>query len=444
MNRNKFLKTMAVTVPAATVMPGFSGMADPGRRNPGFDMMAEPGLQEIAPKYAGQVTITDVKLMRVQIGERGHVLPLVKIETDAGVYGIGECHHDVTGLAAKDVVLNAFKPVLVKQDPLDIARLVQLMKWRVSYLGGNHGIGIHAVTGCEVALWDLAGKLLNKPLRKILGGGCYTDKVRAYLTSQPRNMLDKAVCKEWIDYINNSVQKWTACKPFRISRRPGGSELNRRLSNAELKTNIQAFSNVREAAGDDFEIIVHNHWEFGFYDALSFAKALEPIRPWWIEDPMPINYVDTWAKLTAASPVPILCGENLYTVYDFLPFIINQAVHMVEIDISMAGGLLEAKKIADLANLYYMPVATHNVMGPVATIASANCAATMLDFIGHESYDYTENSRDGHAGWQNLVVYDRDIIKDGYIQLSDKPGLGLEINKDVAQKYLVEGEKWWG
>ncbi len=422
MKRSEFI-TMAATIPAAASAPAFSNIVG-----------AEPG----------KVKITDVKFMRVQIGSRGHVLPLVKIETDAGVYGIGECHHDVTGLAAKDVVLNAMKPVLVSQDPFDIARLSQLMKWRVSYLGGNSGVAIHAVTGCEVALWDLVGKLLDKPLRKILGGGCYTDKVRAYLTSQPRNMLDKANCKEWIDYVNNSVQKWTAAKPFRISRRPGGSELNRRLTNAELKTNIQAFSNLREAAGDDFEIIVHCHWEFGFYDALSFVKALEPIRPWWIEDPMPINYVDTWAKLTAASPIPILCGENLYTAYDFLPFITNQAVHMVEIDISMAGGLLEAKRIADLANLYYIPVATHNVMGPIATIASANCASTMLDFIGHESYDYTENSRDGHANWQTLIDYDRDIIKDGYIQLSDRPGLGLDLNKDVAMKYLVEGEKWWG
>jgi L-alanine-DL-glutamate epimerase-like enolase superfamily enzyme len=422
MKRNEFLKTMAATVPAAAVLPDFSNLTQ---------------------SETGKVRITDVKFMRVQIG-RGHVLPLVKIETDAGVYGIGECHHDVTGLGAKDVVLNAFKQILVKQDPFDVARLTQMMTWRVSYLGGNGGIGLHAVTGCEIALWDLVGKLLGMPLRKILGGGCYTDRVRAYLTSQPRNMLDLAVCKEWIDYVNGSVQKWTAAKPFRISRRPGGSELNRRLTNAELKTNIRAFSNLREAAGEDFEIIVHCHWEFGFYDALSFAKALEPIRPWWIEDPMPINYVDTWAKLTAASPIQISTGENLYTLYDFLPFIVNQAVHMVEIDISMAGGLLEAKKIAELANAYYMPVATHNVMGPIATIASANCAATMLDFIGHESYDYKKDSRDGHGGWETLVVYDREIIKDGYIQLSDKPGLGLDLNKEVAMKYLVEGEVWWG
>jgi len=422
MKRDEFIKTMAATVPVAAVLPNFSNLTQ---------------------SETGKVRITDVKFMRVQIG-RGHVLPLVKIETDAGVYGIGECHHDVTGLGAKDVVLNAFRQILVKQDPFDIARLTQMMKWRVSYLGGSGGIGIHAVTGCEIALWDLVGKLLNMPLRKILGGGCYTDRVRAYLTSQPRNMLDPAVCKEWIDYIHGSVQKWTAAKPFRISERPGGSELNRRLTQAELKTNIRAYTNLREAAGDDFEIIVHCHWEFGFYDALNFAKALEPIRPWWIEDPMPIDYVDTWAKLTAASPVQISTGENLYTLYDFLPFITNQAVHMVEIDISMAGGLLEAKKIAELANTYYMPVATHNVMGPIATVASANCAATMLDFIGHESYDYKQDSRDGHGGWESLVVYDREIIENGYIQLSDKPGLGLDLNKEVAMKYLVEGEKWWG
>ena len=422
MKRSEFLSTMA-TMPAAASMPNLSA---------------------ISSSNAGQVKITDVKCMLVQINGRGHVMPLVKIETDAGVYGIGECHHDVTGIGAKDVVLNAFRQILIGQDPFDIEMLTTRIRWRVSYLGGNGGIGIHAVTGCEVALWDLVGKLLNMPLRKILGGGCYTDKVRAYLTSQPRNMLDKSVCREWIDYVNNSVQKWTAAKPFRISRRPGGEALSRRLSHTELKTNIEAFSNLREAAGDDFEIVVHCHWEFNFPDALSFARALEPIRPWWLEDPMPINYVDTWAKLTAASPVPILCGENLYTAHDFLPFIINQAVHIIEIDISMAGGLLEAKRIADLAQLYYMPVATHNVMGPIATIASANCASTILDFIGHESYDYSEDSRDGHAGWGSLIEYDLDIIKDGHIQLSNKPGLGLDLNKDVAMKSLVEGEKWWG
>jgi L-alanine-DL-glutamate epimerase-like enolase superfamily enzyme len=114
---------------------------------------------------------------------------------------------------------------------------------------------------------------------------------------------------------------------------------------------------------------------------------------------------------------------------------------MVEIDISMTGGLLESKKIATLANTYNMPVATHNVMGPIATIASANCAATMLDFIGHETMDFKSGPG---AGEDTLIEYDREIIQDGYIQLSDKPGLGLDLNKEVDVKYLLEGEKWWG
>ncbi len=418
MQRRTFLRALGAAIPAS---------------------MSAPYLNVLSAQERGRVKITDVKVMRIRM--KSHAMPLVKIETDAGVYGIAECHHDVTGLGAKDVVLNAFRQMLIGQDPFDIERLTSQMMFRVSYLSGNGGIATHAVTGVETALWDLTGKLLGMPVRKILSGGAYTNRVRAYWTSQPRNMLDPASCKEWADYIKQSVQKWTAAKPFRWSRRPGGEALNRQLSNAELKNNVQGFSNIRQAVGDDFEIIVHCHWEFNFPSALALVRAMEPIRPWWIEDPMPIEYVDTWAKLAAASPVPILCGENLYTRHDFLPFITNQAVHMIEIDISMTGGLLEAKKIADLASLYYMPAATHNVMGPIATIASANCAATMQDFAGHETFDFKQGNR---AGETDLILYDREIIQDGYIQLSDRPGLGLDLNKDFAMKYLMEGETWWG
>lgn len=420
MFRRDFLKTVARAIPVSAVVPCFSKLAAQERR---------------------KVKITDVKVMRLKMSRGGHEMPLVKIETDAGVHGIGECHHDITGLGAKDTVLNAFRQMLIGQDPFDIDKLATQMAWRVSYLGGYHGAGMHAVTGCEVALWDLTGKLLGLPVRKILAGGSFTDKVRAYWTMQPRNMLDPASCKEWVNYIKGSVQKWTAAKCFRISSRPGGSELNRRLTLEELDKNVQGFTNIREAAGPYFEIAVHCHWEFDYIDALRLARAMEKIRPWWIEDPMPPNYSDAWVKLTAASPSPILTGENLYTRRDFLPFITNQAVHIIEIDISQAGGLLEAKRIADLAYVYNIPVATHNVMGPVATIASANAAAAMQDFLGHESFDFKNGSRAGEA---DVIVYDREIIQDGYIQLSDKPGLGLEINKDVAMKHLMEGETWWG
>lgn len=418
MYRRSFLKLLGAAIPA-------SGSA--------------PLLGVLSAQERGRVKITDVKVMRIRMN--GHAMPLVKVETDAGVYGIGECHHDITGLGAKDAVLNAFRQMLIGQDPFDIDRLTTQMMWRVSYLGGNHGIAVHGVTGVEIALWDLAGKLLGMPVRKILSGGAFTDKVRAYWTGSPRNYLDPASCREWADYMKNSVQKWTAAKVDHRSRRPGGSPLNRRLTNQDLDQIVQGFTNVREAVGPYFEIAVHCHWEFDFSDALRLARGVEKIRPWWLEDPMPPNYVDTWVKLTAASPVPILCGENLYTRSDFLPFIANQGVHIIEIDISQAGGLLEAKRIADLARIFNIPVATHNVMGPIATIASANCAAAINDFMGHETFDFKNGRR---AGEGDLIVYDREIIQDGHIQLSDKPGLGLDLNKEFASKYLMEGETWWG
>jgi L-alanine-DL-glutamate epimerase-like enolase superfamily enzyme len=117
---------------------------------------------------------------------KNHAMPLVKIETDVGVQGIAACHHDVTGLGAKDVVLNTFRPMLICQDPFDIERLTRQMMFRISYLSGNRGIAVHAVTGVETALWDLTGKLLGMPVRKILAGGAYTNQVRAYWTSNPR------------------------------------------------------------------------------------------------------------------------------------------------------------------------------------------------------------------------------------------------------------------
>jgi len=420
MNRRQFFKRAAAALPMAAVAPTFCRLAAQERK---------------------RVKITDVKVMRIK--NRQHVQPLVKIETDAGVYGIGECHHDVTGLGAKDAVLNAFKQILVGQDPFDIDMLTQRMMWRVSYLGGGHGAGVHGVTGCEVALWDLTGKLLGLPVRKILSGGAFTNKVRAYHTTGPRNMLDPNECKTWAKYITqDSVQKWSAAKVDIIRRdRPGGQELNRRMSNAELDINVQAFTNLREAMGPNFEIAVHCHWEFDWMDALRLARGMEKIRPWWLEDPMPFNYSESWVKLTAASPIPILTGENLYGRADFRTFIVNNAIHIAEIDISQAGGLLEAKRIADLAYVYNIPIATHNVMGPVATIASAQAAAAMQDFIGHETFDFKQGMR---AGDGDIIVYDREIVQDGYIQLNDKPGLGLELNKDVVTKFLQEGETWWG
>lgn len=417
MQRRLFLRQLAKTIPIATLLPHFPLMAD---------------------SWSERVKITDVKCLRAQLGLR--VSPLVKIETNQGVIGIGECHHDETGFGAKDIIENALKPILLGQDPFDLEKLLFKMGTRTSYYGGNHGIATHAITGVEMALWDIIGKITGQPVHKILGGGSHVNQVRAYLNSGPKDRMDKDSCSEYAETLKS--QKYTAVK-INVHRDQKWFEIdNRRISNVEVDQNERGYANIREALGNEIDIVVHCHWEFDFDSALRLCRAVAPMRPWWIEDPLPIAYNEQWVKLTEQSPAPILCGENLYTRDDFRPFIVNQGAHMIEIDVSMAGGLLEAKKIADLAELYYMPVATHNVAGTIATVASAHLAASVREFLGHEMFPLMEGGKGLH-GDPEILGYDRPLVTDGHIQLSDKPGFGIELNESLLKNYLAEGEKMW-
>ena len=421
MNRRRFLRNVALGAPAATFLPY-------------LDLMAAP--------LTGKVKITDVQCILTRIGMR--VSPLVKITTDSGLVGIGECHHDENGHGAKDIVLNVCKRILMGQDPLNLEYLVFKMSTRTSYYGGNHGVATHAITGVEFAMWDLIGKITGQPVHRILGGGAHVSEVRAYASSRPRNMLSKESCAEFAERMKS--QGWTACKSD-LTRDQRWNRLdNRRLSNREVDINAQGYANMREALGPDFDIAVHCHWEFDFDSALRLARAVAPIRPIWMEDPLPFAFNEQWVRLTEQSPVPILTGENLYGRDDFRPFIVNQGVNIIEIDVSMAGGLLEAKKIADMAETYFIPVATHNVAGPIATIASANFAASVREFVGHEAFINNPRNRAGEGinGDPDVLGYDKPVIKNGHIQLSERPGFGIELNEElIRERYLVDGEQMW-
>jgi L-alanine-DL-glutamate epimerase-like enolase superfamily enzyme len=421
MRRRNFIGGLA-TLSAASCMPY-------------FDLLAAPNLK--------RVKITDVKCVRVKIGFR--VSALVKIETDAGIVGIGECHHDENSFGAKDMVMNVFKPILMGQDPYDLERLVFKMSTRTSYYGGLHGIPTHAITGLEIALWDIIGKLNDQPVYKMLGGGAHRNEVRAYCTGRPRDLLSTDSCAEWAAKMK--AWKFTGAKVDMIRDQPWERLNNRMMSNKDIDKNAKGYQNVRDAVGPDFDIAVHCHWELDFDSALRLANAVAPIRPWWLEDPLPISYNEQWVKLTEKSPIAISTGENLYTREDFRPFIVNQAVNKIEIDVSMAGGLLEAKKIADLAEIYFMPVATHNVAGPIATVASAHWAATIREFSGHEAFMSNPLNADGKScnGDPEVLGYGIDLLKDGYLQFNNKPGLGIDLNeKLIKEKYMVPGETWWG
>lgn len=417
MNRRTFLRNSTMALPAVGISPYF---------------------QSVSSQESGRVSITDVKCILTNLGAR--VSPLVKIETDAGITGIGECHHDSQGWGAKDVVLNVCRPILLGEDPFDIERNVFRMKTNTSFYGGNNGITVHAITGLEMALWDIVGKITGQPVYRLLGGGGHRSEVRAYLSSRPQNMLDPDSCAEYAEMVHGGG--WTAVKVDMLRDQHWLRSLeNRRLSNAEVDRNARGYTNLREALGDDVEIVVHAHWELDFDSALRLARAVEHVRPWWFEDPLPIAYNEQWVRLTEQSPIPILTGENLYTRDGFRPFIVNAGVNAIEIDVAMAGGLLEAKKITDLAETYYIPAASHNVGGPIATLATAHWGASVRELLGCEIFPQTSGF--SMNGDMDILGYDGDIISNGYFQLGNRPGLGIELNEDLLKTYLVNGEEWW-
>ncbi|MFC1693739.1 mandelate racemase/muconate lactonizing enzyme family protein [Candidatus Latescibacterota bacterium] len=418
MNRRSLFKALTASLPVATFLPHYHAMAASDRK---------------------KVKITDVKVMLV----RGLFdWPLVRIETDAGIYGIGECFF---GPNPKEIILHSqslspsLREILIGEDPLDVDRLYTTMINRKAGAGSIAGATVSAISGLEIALWDLAGKMLGVPVHKLLGS--FRDSVPAYWTNQgPRNMLDPASCREYADMIKSHPYGIKAVKCHHRIRDIEG-RLSRRFPRSDLDRNAKGFMNMREALGDDYEIVFHNHGNFDWMDALALARAIAPMKPWWLEDPIPSDFSDTWVKLTEESPVPILTGENLYTRHGFKPFIVNQGCHIIHIDIVKAGGLLEAKKIADLADIFYIPTCAHNVASPIGSIASTHSAASIRNFISHE-FNYG-NMKD-HLAWEAFAVYDRPFIKDGKYQLSNKSGLGIDVNEDHVRANLAPGEKWWG
>jgi L-alanine-DL-glutamate epimerase-like enolase superfamily enzyme len=290
--------------------------------------------------------------------------------------------------------------------------------------------------------------------------------VRVYLTTSPANALDPASCREWASAIKEHAFGFTAVKADLVRKGYAKEDLydttfktprgeNRQLTNEDLDRNAKAFTNVRDALGPDFGIAVHTHWELDWNDALNLARVVAPMRPMWLEDALPPDFSDAWVKLTEESPVPILTGENLYTRRGFLPFIVHQGCHIAQIDIPKAGGLLEAKKISDLADIYDMAVTSHNASGPLGAVASAHSAAAMRDFKGHELSVGTLTAKSGDLpwghfegdpieSWSSLVLHDGPLVKDGRILIPDRPGLGVEPNPDYVRAHLAPGETWWG
>jgi len=374
----------------------------------------------------------------------GRTYTLIKITADNGVYGIGEAYGS-PGVGVKEQVL-ALRSWLIGKDPLQIDTIYTNLGAGGNSLSGNRTDGsahnlMRAASGIEMTLWDLAGKILGVPSSSLLGGR-FRDKVRVYDHSAPKNMLDKASCREWAAQVKADPAGFT-CHKFGFPRTNARTDVakdpsNRILTTKELLQVRQGFENCREAIGFDHDIIVHCHWEYDVRTAIQIADAVEGMKPLWLEDPLLVDYSSSWQRLTASSKVPICMGENLTRREGFKEFIINQGVDILNPDLRNSGGFLETKRIADFAGPFGMPMATHNTASQVHTYGNIQWASTIRDYIATETVT-------GKGDWMDKVLLlDAPYIENGYIKATEKPGLGIELNPDVVRAHLAAGEVWWG
>jgi galactonate dehydratase len=369
------------------------------------------------------VKITAIKTAEV----RGHGYSCyVRIFTDEGVTGTGECIHGGGGVTG---LVRDMAELLRGEDPLDVDRLFEKIRRRYLFDGALAGNVVTAMTGIEIALWDLAGKALGVPVYRLLGGK-FRDRIRLYCDCNAGRDESPASYQERAREVVGSG--FDALK-FDIDdlRHPAKRDpWNHTLTKAELETMVERVAAVREAVGPGVDLAIDMHGRYDTSSGIRVAQAMEPFDLMWLEEPVPPENVDAMREVKRSTSTPICAGENLYLRWGFRDLLEKQAVDIIMPDLPKCCGLSEGKKIAAMAEVYYIPMAPHNVCGPLGTLASCHCCAAIPNFLVLE-WHWVDRPY-----WDELLCAAEPIIQNGAITLSDRPGLGFELNEECARRYL--------
>jgi L-alanine-DL-glutamate epimerase-like enolase superfamily enzyme len=411
-----------------------------------------------------------VKILRLKtaVVEGNFDWTFVRIETDEGIRGLGECFF-APGLTS---ILRSLEPLLMGEDPRDIRRLFRKLQLATSGAGSAAGIIYNAISGIEAALWDILGQWLGVPIYRLLGGK-FRDKVRVYADchgGEALESLDEVLrsrraswesrtgehaAKDYYGavsehppaspdgYRRQALKKraegFTALKfDLDVPGTEGPDPHNRALSNRAIDHMVKLIAAVHDAVGKDTDIAVDCHWRYNASDVIKVARELEQFRLLWLEDPVPPNNTAALKEVQSKVRVPIATGENLFLFEGFQEIIAQHALSVVTPDLQKVGGLVVAQSIADFADVHTMPVAPHNISSPVGTLASAHFCASIPNFLALEF----------HASevpfWNDLVEgWPTPIIHDGVIAMCENPGLGVTLNEKVARQYARSGEPFF-
>ena len=344
----------------------------------------------------------------------------LKLTTDDGIEGVGECtYHGRLTPVYVDLIKDLGERFVMGFDPFRIEKL-----WSNIYEGQavRHPgpIITPVMSAFEMACWDIVGKALNQPIYNLLGG-IFNEKLRAYsylsgwrMGDSPEKIADLA-----LEYVEKG---FTAIKLDPVARP------SHRLEALNYATNV--IKAIREAVGDKCDILIGTHGQFTTHSAIRFAHRVEDYDPLWFEEPVPPENITEMARVAQSTSIPIATGERLLTKYEFADLLEQRAASILQMDLTITGGILEAKKIAGMAEGYYAQIAPHMWGGPIGGAASVQLDVCSPNFLIQE----------GIETWEGFHA---DILKEpikwekGYIIPPTTPGLGVELNEEVLAKYAT-------
>lgn len=358
----------------------------------------------------------------------GHVWCFVRVETDAGVTGIGESSTTEPFMAA--AVVKRLAEWVVGRDPSRIQEFWQQAYRRYfNVRGGN--LLLAAISGIEHALWDIKGKVAGLPVYD-LPGGALRDRVPVYIDHVFFHGFDRALGADVAPHAERAVA--AVERGYRaIKFDPFGGDRANRAGSAEIRHARAWVRAVRDAVGPDVELAVDAHTRFaGLADAVRAVRALEEFDLFFVEDPLPPENHDTWAKLRQQVSVPLATGERTYTKWGLRDLLAAQAVEFIQPDVAHCGGILEARLIAAQAEAHYVQVMPHHYYGPVSLAAALHLDATLPNLALQElPWPFEENAQ------RRDLLAEPLCLDQGKLAVPSGPGLGIALNEEVLQRHRL-------
>ena len=357
----------------------------------------------------------------------------VQLATDEGITGVGECS-DYASTAHLVAGLNAIKPFIVGMDARNIEDVWQKLFHGYSDLNGR-GYVSHLISAIDIALWDIKGKALGVPIYQLLGGPV-RDTVPLYTHIPGRLGSNTAIDEAQSAAVRAKELGFQAIKTDPFARQwkgpgPQGGEMGERLNPGEIAQAAEFMMAVREAVGPEYELLVDAHARFDVASAIRAARALEPVKLTWLEEPVPVESINALREVRENTDVPLCVGERHFTRWDYVELFRERLVDYVMPDIAWTGGISEARRIASQAESYFIRFSPHDALGPVMVMASAQVDMTAPNLYRqecvHEFFDDYANVITPMFDWS-----------DGVIHTSDRPGLGIELIPEAIEKYSVD------